>query len=64
MRERIGTKEAAEMTGLTRARISQLCKAGILTADFISNVWLIDKNSVRIYVQEKRKKKAAQKNLK
>lgn len=64
MREQIGTKEAAEMTGLTRARISQLCKKGVFKADFISNVWLIDKDSVRIYVQEKRRKKAAQRNLK
>ena len=57
MEEKIGTKEASEMTGLTRARISQLCKAGELKADFVSNVWIIDKNSVRNYVQNKRLKK-------
>lgn len=62
MKEQIGTAEAAELIGVTRARISQLCKSGDLKADFVSNVWLIDKDSVREYSQQRRRKKNEIKN--
>lgn len=57
MDEKIGTGEASEILGLTRARVSQLCKAGDLSADFLSNVWLIDKKSVERLAQKRKDKK-------
>ena len=57
--KRIGTEEAANMIGVTRARISQLCQQGLLEAVFVSNVWLIDENSARIFAQERRRRKRA-----
>ena len=56
--KKIGTKEAAELMHMTRARVSQLCKQGFLDAEFVSNVWLIDYDSVVIYAQERRKRKS------
>lgn len=57
MDEKIGTGEASEILGLTRARVSQLCKVGDLSADFLSNVWLIDKKSVERLAQKRKDKK-------
>lgn len=53
----IGTREAAKRTGLSRVRIVQLCQDKTLDAKFISNVWLIQEESVNAFLAARKEKK-------
>ncbi len=57
----IGTREAAKRTGLSRVRIVQLCQDKTLDAKFISNVWLIQEESINAFIEERKEREQEKK---
>jgi hypothetical protein len=47
--ESIGTAEASEILGIDQRSVARLCTRGVLQARQISQVWIIDRQSVIEY---------------
>lgn len=49
--EMISAAQAEELSGLSRPMITHLCREGIVKATKIAGAWLIEKESLLLYVQ-------------
>ena len=51
----VGTKEAAEMLGISTERVKQLCSLGSLDARKMNGGWLISRESIESRIASKPK---------
>jgi excisionase family DNA binding protein len=50
------TKEAAEILGLSEARVRQLCQSGELKSQKFGRDWHVKKSAIKSYLNKKNKK--------
>jgi len=53
----ISVKQAAERLGLSEQAVRNLCQRGRITAERISDVWLIDEEALKNFKPQKRGKR-------
>lgn len=54
----VGTREAAEILGISTRAVVALIKRGTLSAKRLGREWLVDKRSIQAYKKKKRERES------